>query len=478
MKLSPQLRVALKRAIRKWPPYQAARAADRISDCATWTVERLADYASSHGITITATGVSLPTTEFFPVQNSGETTMARSAAAAAFASDPLPPEVDAGRDAAVQKGDADALVRQVLAPMGSGDMAGFQRQLQRLAALASTPEVKTVEKIVEVEVEKIVEVERVVDRVIERIVEVDASPAGCRPSHIPSVIGTTEVEGVQLDKFDAPDAPTIDPHYVWPAGTRVGLSKVKRGQVTFLTGPAGTGKTTWAEQVAALTGRPFVRISCHSDTTAGTLVGGFVSDGQGGFRWGDGILLKAIRRPGTVVLIDEPSAARPDAMMILQGVLEPRGGVTVDETGERVRVARGVSFVLADNTNGTGDVTGAYEGTRRMNRATLDRCAATLVIDYLPADREAQVIVNRAGVSQTIADKLVNYANLTRQDAAKGTVTHGVGLRRLLAWAESIADGIPAREGFETSVLNTAAHDDKERLQQIYVIAFNASKGA
>ena len=302
--------------------------------------------------------------------------------------------------------------------------------------------------------------------------EVDAPPAGCRPAHVPSVTGKAMVEGVTLDTYDAPDAPGADAHYQWPAGTKAGLSKVARGQVVFLTGPAGTGKTSWAEQVAARTGRPFVRISCHQDTSASALLGGFMSDGQGGFRWNDGVLLKAIRRPGTVVLIDEPSAARPDAMMILQGVLEPRGSVTVDETGEKVRVAPGVSFVLADNTNGTGDVTGAYEGTRRMNRATLDRCAATLVIDYLPPAVEAKVITARTGLASHLADKLVGYANLTRQEVSRGALTHGVGLRRLLAWAECIVDGIPAKEGWAVSILNTAAHDDRTKLDQLYVVAF------
>lgn len=478
MKLSANQRVALKRAIRRYPPYIADRKAGTCTDCAIWTVEQLAAYATREGFQVTSTEILLPTADTVPVQEPDP--MSKSAAAArAFENEPITdtapsmfPAADAGRDEAVAKADTDAMVRRVLAPMGSGDMAGFQRELNRLAKLAATPEVKTIEKTVERVVEKPVEVERVVERVVERIVEVTAPPPGCRPAHMPSVIGEVTLEGVKLDQYDAPDAPTVDAHYVWPAGSRVGLSKLRRGQVIFLTGPAGTGKTSFGEQVAARTGRPFVRISCHQDTSAASIMGGFLPDGQGGFRWSDGVLLKAIRRPGTVVLIDEPSAARPDAMMVLQGVLEPGGGVTVDETGERVRVAPGVSFILADNTNGTGDTTGSYEGTRRMNRATLDRCAATLVVDYLPAEAEVGVIVARAGVSKPVAEKLVAYAALTREDAGKGVVSHGVGLRRLLAWAESIADGITPREGWQTSVINTAAHDDVERLSQLYAIAF------
>lgn len=456
MKLSPQQRSALKSLVRKHPDYQAAKAAN--GDVSLWPVQLLVGFAKQWGLAIPND--------------------APQGAAETFASEPLDNELDketTTMSAAPSTSAVETLVKSVLAPMGQGDLAAFNAELRSLASKALTPRevVKEVERVVEKPVEVIKEV--IVEKVVERIVEVDAPPAGCRPTHIPKVTGHSTLEGVKLDQYDAPDAPTVDAHYQWPAGTKAGLSKIARGQVVFLTGPAGTGKTTWAEQVAAHTARPFMRISCHQDTSASALLGGYVSDGQGGFRWNDGILLKAIRRPGTVVLIDEPSAARPDAMMILQGILEPNGSVTVDETGERVRVAPGVSFVLADNTNGTGDVTGAYEGTRRMNRATLDRCAATLVIDYLPPNVEASVITARTGLAPQHAAKLVAYANLTRQEVSKGSLTHAVGLRRLLAWAECIVDGIPAKEGWTVSILNTAAHDDRTKLDQLYLVAFKQS---
>lgn len=348
--------------------------------------------------------------------------------------------------------DVDAAVSGLLAKMGSGDFAGFQAGLRALAIEAAKP-AKTVE------VEKIV--------TVEKVVEIEAAAEHLRPSHQPSVVGTVEVAGHNMEKWDAPDAPSEDKHYSWPAGTRVALTKIKRQQPIFLAGPAGTGKTTFAEQVAAVSGRPFVRISCHEQTDGPTLVGMTVPDGKGGVRWQDGQLTKAIRRAGTIILIDEPSTARAGAMMILQAILEPNGRIHIEQTGEVVRRAPGVTFILADNTAGHGDETGQYEATRRMNRATLDRMAATILIDYLPKNDEIRVLMNRSGIGRADAEKLVSYAILSRDAARKGNLTHGVGLRRLIAWAEAMVDGITTKESFAVCVLNAAAPDDREGLRQL-----------
>ncbi len=375
-----------------------------------------------------------------------------SSAKDAFAGDDEPVKAAPAAAAAPDTDRTSAL----LAKLGVGDFEGFQQGLMDLARDAAKP---PVEKIVE----KVV--------TVEKLVEVEAAPAHLKPSHMPAKTGNgTKVEGIALDVWDAPDAPAIDPLYVWPAGTAVALTKIRREQPIFLSGPAGTGKTSFAEQVAAQQHRPFVRISCHEQTDGPTLVGMTVPDGSGGVRWQDGQLTRAIRRPGTLILIDEPSTARAGAMMILQAVLEPAGKIHIEATGEVVRRAPGVSFIFADNSAGHGDETGQYEAVRRMNRATLDRMAATILIDYLPRQAETKVLMDRTGLAQPEAARLVAFACLTRDAASKGTLTHGVGLRRLISWAEAITDGIPVRLAFDTCVLNGSAPDDREGLRQLATV--------
>ena len=256
--------------------------------------------------------------------------------------------------------------------------------------------------------------------------------------------------------------PVIDAKYLWPdATTQAVLCALARGRNVWLFGPAGTGKSSLAEQLAARTGRPFFLLPCDDTTEAPELVGMTVPH-QGGVRWQDGVLTAAMRTPYAVILIDEPTVARAGAVMVLQSVLAS-GVLTIKETGETVRAAEGVRFVVADNTNGTGGGTAeGYEGTRRMNRATLDRFSAFLRVDYMSADKETEALVSHSGCTPALAKILVGCAIGTR----KARVTHALGLRRLIAWAEALTDGLDPRAAFESAILNSCARDDKEPTEQ------------
>lgn len=376
------------------------------------------------------------------------------APAATPAATPAPAQVDPIEAAA-----ADA-VRAVLAPMGAGNMAGFQAALQALAIKAVTPPPPA--PVIYADPSK---VRGIIPKVVGRR---DMKAAGI------TALQTARLDATALDVYDAPDAPPVDPRYTWPeAFTAPALAALGRGRNVFLYGPAGTGKTTFAEQIAARWGRPFVRISCDDQTEAATLVGMTVPDGNGGVKWQDGQLTAAIRRAGTVILLDEPSVARAGALMVMQGLLDGARALTIQETGERVPVAAGVLFIAADNTNGTGDETGAYEGTRRLNRAFLDRYAVTFRLDYMPPAMEAQVIAKASGLKPAHALAVAKFAALTRTGAQKGEVSHGLGIRRLFALGEMIADGVDPTLALQVTVIETAPFEDREPLRQLWTAHVN-----
>jgi cobaltochelatase CobS len=314
-----------------------------------------------------------------------------------------------------------------------------------------------------------------------------AAPAGFfDPSkidgHVPAVLkagATLKARGVDvpatadlsravLDVYDAPDAPAVDPAYIWPEATALIVAMLARGRHVFLNGPKGTGKTEFAAQLAARFGRPFARISADDQTEAAVLTGMTAPDASGGTVWKDGQLTKAIRRPGTVILLDEPSVARPGALMVMQAILDGSRALYIAETGERVPLAPGVVILAADNTNGTGDTSGQYEGTRRLNAAFLDRFALFPVFDYLDPDQEARILTARTGCKARTAAALCKWAALTRRAADAGDLSHGVGLRRLMALAEAITDGAEPARAFALSVLQAAPHDDVEPLRQMW----------
>ena len=317
-------------------------------------------------------------------------------------------------------------------------------------------------------------------------VPVDVIP-GARPIHTAKTTGTSEtwrtlfgVTGTMASRTTAiwdathPDTPKVNDRYLWPhPQTETALSQLARGRNVMLFGPAGTGKTEWAQQLAARTGRPFALISCDTGTDASTLVGMTVPDASGGVTWQDGQLTRAIQTPGCVICLDEPSVARPGALFVMQNVLANRQ-LFIAETGRRVCVAPGVLFLATDNTNGEGGgARRGYTDTNRLNAAFLDRFGVRVRVDFLPSDREADIICAYTGCTPELAQLLVSAATVTRAAADNQQLSRGIGLRRLLAWSELLQDGVDAEYAFQSAVLNCAAEQDVETLREQCLLAYD-----
>jgi hypothetical protein len=116
--------------------------------------------------------------------------------------------------------------------------------------------------------------------------------------------------------------------------------KAAADAVSAVLSPMGRG------DMAAHYGRPFARISCDDQTESTTLLGMTVPDGKGGVKWQDGQLAAAIRRPGTVVLIDEPTVARAGAHYVFNALLDDERAIVSQETGERIRALAHRQYVL------------------------------------------------------------------------------------------------------------------------------------
>jgi cobaltochelatase CobS len=195
-----------------------------------------------------------------------------------------------------------------------------------------------------------------------------------------------------------------------------------------------------------------------------------------GVSWQDGQLTRAIQTPGCVICLDEPSVARPGALFVLQNVLANRV-LFITETGRRVPVAKGVVFIATDNTNGTGGGgRRGYTDTNRLNAAFLDRFGVRIKFDFMPADQETAILCSYIpGCTKELAALLVNAAVTTRQCADQQQLTAGIGLRRLLAWAELLVDGHSAEDAFNAAVLNCVPEQDVETLRQQCLLAYDAA---
>jgi midasin (ATPase involved in ribosome maturation) len=132
----------------------------------------------------------------------------------------------------------------------------------------------------------------------------------------------------------------------------------------WLTGSAGTGKTTTAEQVATALNLPFYCVSVCAQTTLSTLLG--YNDAHGKFS--ETVFFKAYSEGG-IFLLDEVDNGNANVLSVLNSALA--NGVCSFPCG-MVKKHKDFICIAAANTIGTGG-TLQYVGRNRIDAATLDR---------------------------------------------------------------------------------------------------------
>jgi MoxR-like ATPase len=154
-----------------------------------------------------------------------------------------------------------------------------------------------------------------------------------------------------------------------------------RGYNVLLVGQAGSGKTTGARQLAAETGKRFIRYSFENNTHIRQIFGQtqiVVSGGAPRTVFYESQLVAICRNAeGGIILLDEVNMLDPQKAATLHELLDNRT-VFIKEArggrGEILEIPESVMFVLACNPP-----KGAYIGTQRMNAALVDRTVTILV---------------------------------------------------------------------------------------------------
>jgi cobaltochelatase CobS len=247
-------------------------------------------------------------------------------------------------------------------------------------------------------------------------------------------------------------APPVDQYFIIDAEPMAALATAAEHETNvWLVGPAGSGKTSMPEQFAAYTGRPFTKIQFTKHTVVQELVGGKGAKG-GSTHWEDGSLIAAMRRPGMVIFIDEPCQAPAGVQMIVQNVTDDHRTYTIHETGEVVRAAPGVMFIIADNSNGTGDESGQYAGTNQANTALVNRFKRMIKVDYLTKAQETTALMNRCpGVPQAAAEHLTDFVARARKLPEMEGVA--LSLRQMVGFVGMVKDGFSAKYAMECAIL-------------------------
>ncbi|MEV0269832.1 MoxR family ATPase [Hamadaea sp. NPDC050747] len=124
------------------------------------------------------------------------------------------------------------------------------------------------------------------------------------------------------------------------------------GIPALLYGPPGTGKTSLLEAAFP----DLITLAGDEDTTVGDLVGDYVPDGAGGYRWVDGPLTVAMST-GAVLLADDATLISPKVLAALYPAMDGRGEITVKAHGARtVQAAAGFYVVAGHNPGAHGAI--------------------------------------------------------------------------------------------------------------------------
>ena len=165
------------------------------------------------------------------------------------------------------------------------------------------------------------------------------------------------------------------------------LTAVTDGDIPYLFGPAGTGKTTAAKQVAEALGLPFY---CVGALQSKYEMEGF-RDATGAYQ--DTVLYKAMTNGG-VFLFDEIDSTSAEVLIPFNSIMA--NGYYTFPNGEKVTAHKDFHIICAGNTCGRG-ADEAYNGRFQLDASTLDRfgfieMTYSRAIDLKNANGDAELV--------------------------------------------------------------------------------------
>lgn len=223
----------------------------------------------------------------------------------------------------------------------------------------------------------------------------------------------------------------------------------------LLKGPTGCGKTRFMEHMAWRLKRPLITVSCHDDLTAADLVGRFlVSAGE--TVWVDGPLARAVRIGG-ICYLDEVVEARKDTTVVIHPLADDRRLLPIEKLGQLIEA--GAEFCLTISYN-----PGYQSVLKDLKQSTRQRFVA-LEFDYPVANIESKIVVKESGIDQLQAEKLVRFAQMTRNLKGNG-LEEGASTRLLVHTAKLIKSGVAPVDACQSAIAQ-ALSDDVEMLKAI-----------
>jgi len=181
--------------------------------------------------------------------------------------------------------------------------------------------------------------------------------------------------------------PIID-EQVHPAFPQI-CRLVAAGLPVMLVGPAGTGKTTLAGQVAKALGKSFTFNSCSAGMSESHVLGRTLPDENGNWTYQPALFVETYGNGG-LHLFDEFDAADANLLVVLNAAIA-NGHLSLPMANRIIERHPDAAIMAACNTYGTGPDR-QYVGRNQLDAATLDRFALSTVEVGYNEDLEAQLL--------------------------------------------------------------------------------------
>lgn len=174
------------------------------------------------------------------------------------------------------------------------------------------------------------------------------------------------------------------------------LTFANRYRQVYIAGPAGTGKTTLAEQVAEAMDLPFAFISCNIGLSSAQLLGRM--DAHGNYIAADFVTLY---ENGGVFLFDEVDAADANTMLTINSALA-NGLLAVPNRKEKGHARRHKDFICICAANTWGHGSADYVGRNQLDAAFLDRFSTSRLTVGYDTDLEGALSATHPRVAEIV----------------------------------------------------------------------------
>lgn len=235
----------------------------------------------------------------------------------------------------------------------------------------------------------------------------------------------------------------------------------------LLVGETGTGKTSLVRHLAFKTNNAFVRVNHNGGTTIEDIAGRWIINESGKTVWMDGILIEAMKK-GYWFLADEINAASAEVNFIYHSLLDDDARVLLAEKGNEVVIPH-ANFRFFGAMNPPAE----YAGTKELNKALMSRFMVVNV-DFPAPKTEQKILMDRTGIDQTVAERMVRFAGEIRVNHGKEQTRFVLSTRDLIQWALLHKVYKKYMLSAEMSVLNKIPTDDFDSIRDMLSLNFKS----